>query len=240
MLLEVENVRVRYRNGALGVLDISLTVAQGAIVAISGSNGAGKTTTVRAVSGFMRSEGARIISGSVRLDGANVTNQEPHRLRRAGVALVPETQKIFPNLTVADNLVALGALPSRVDRAEAYDRVFALFPALRDCLRTLAGLLSGGQQQMLALARNLLVAPRLLIMDEMTLGLHPSLHPPLFAAVRRIAATGTSVIVVDESAVNVLDVADYCYVLAGGEVHSEGKPDLYRGSELMLSGYLGD
>jgi branched-chain amino acid transport system ATP-binding protein len=237
-LLEVDQLRVRYRNGAIGISDVSLRVDPGQVVAVFGPNGAGKTSTVRGISGFLKTEGARIVHGSVRFDGADVTNREPHRQAKRGVAFVPERDKVFPTLSVAENLAALGVFPAPGRQQELLTIVFDLFPVLADRRRELAGRLSGGQRQMLALARAILSDPRLLIIDEMTLGLHHSMQPVLYDAVRTIAATGTSLLLVDESTGFALEVADYCYLLTAGVVVDQGPAEKFRGNELLAAGYL--
>jgi branched-chain amino acid transport system ATP-binding protein len=237
-ILLAEDLKVRYRNGALGVVSVSLAVEANQVVALFGPNGAGKTTTVRAISGFLRAEGARVIGGRVTLFGQDVTNSEPRTTTRLGVSFVPERQKIFPSLSVAENLEALGKLPPRARRKEIYERIYELFPVLRERPRELAGRLSGGQQQMLAIGRSLVSEPKLLIVDELTLGLHYSLHPRLFEVMRLIAAQGTAVLVVDESTGSALDVADYCYLLNGGRVLMSGTASTFRGSELLAAGYV--
>lgn len=237
-MLEVRNLKVRYRNGALGVTDSSLSVAAGRMVALFGANGAGKTTTLRAIGGFLGSEGARVIGGRITIDGVEITNRSPHEIAALGVATVVERRKIFANLTVRDNLLALGTRQLGRDRAQKLQRVLELFPILSDKLQDPAGRLSGGQQQMLALARAIMAAPRLLLIDEVTLGLHPSLHPFLYGAIRKIADAGAAVLVVDESAASALQVVDYCYLLAGGRLRDEGEPSRFRGSELLAAGYV--
>jgi branched-chain amino acid transport system ATP-binding protein len=208
------------------------------VVALFGPNGAGKTTSVRAVSGFLRTEGAKVIGGRVELFGEDVTNFEPHRTHAMGLATVPERRKVFASMSVAENLAALGRLPAKGRRPSVYDAIYELFPILAERRTQLAGRLSGGQQQMLAIARSLMCEPRLLVIDEMTLGLHHSLHEPLFAAVRAIASRGTAVVVVDESTGFALEVADRCYLLGGGQVRDEGLADRFRGSELLAAGYV--
>lgn len=237
-VVELESVAVRYANGALGVTDVSFTVDEGQIVALFGPNGAGKTTSVRAVSGFLKSERASVVSGRVRLFGKDVTGWEPHRTSRLGLGYIPERRKIFPSLTVMENLRALGGLPSNAEVEARIDRAMDMFPALHSRKRELAGRLSGGQQQMLAIARNLLREPRMLIIDELTLGLHHSFHEPLFEALKRIAATGTGVVVVDESTGLALDVADQCYLLVGGRVRDSGRSEKFRDTALLAAGYV--
>jgi len=237
-ILTADHLRVRYRNGALGILDVSLRVASGQVVGLFGPNGAGKSTTVRALSGFLRTEGARVIEGHVKVGGQEVTNHEPHRQAALGVAFVPERNKVFPSLTVAENLAALSGLPRRARHGELTDLIFSLFPILAERRRQAAGRLSGGQRQMLALARAIIRDPRVLIVDEMTLGLHHSVQPPLFDAVREVARGGAAVILVDESTGLALETADYCYILSAGLVQDEGPAAKFRGSELIAAGYV--
>jgi branched-chain amino acid transport system ATP-binding protein len=236
--LRASNLKVRYRGGAVGVEDVSFTIEQGQVVALLGPNGAGKTTSVRAVGGFVRTEGARVVHGSVEFFGSDITNLEPHQTSIRGIGFVPERVKVFANMSVSENLVSLGRLPPRgPKRNEAFERIFGLFPILAERRKQMAGRLSGGQQQMLAIARALLISPRLLILDEMTLGLHHSLHPPLFEAIERVATEGVAVLVVDESAGFALQVASYCYLLNAGLVRSEGPAADFRGNELLAAGY---
>jgi len=237
-ILTAENLRVRYRNGALGILDVSFRVAAGQVIGLFGPNGAGKTTTVRAVAGFLRTEGARVIRGKVTFHGQEVTNREPHRQAARGLAFVPERNKVFPSLTVAENLAAVSGLSRGARRAELNDFLFSLFPVLEERRHDYAGRLSGGQRQMLALARAIIRDPKVLIVDEMTLGLHHSVQPPLFEAVRRVAAQGAAVVLVDESTGFALEASDYCYILSAGKVQDEGASDKFRGSELIAAGYV--
>jgi branched-chain amino acid transport system ATP-binding protein len=214
--LRVENIKVRYRNGALGVIDVSLEVNPGEVVILCGPNGAGKTTTVRAVNGFLKSERAKIISGRVTFFDRDITNIEPHRTAALGMAFVPERSKIFPALTVSENLEVMAKRPPRSTRAKVYSDIFEMFPVLGERQRELAGRLSGGQQQMLAIARSLMCDARLLIIDEITLGLHHSVHGPLFDVMKILASQGKAVLFVDESSEQAIGIADRCYMLSGG------------------------
>lgn len=240
MTLEATGLQVRYRNGALGVSDVSLRIDPGEVVAIFGPNGAGKTTSVRACTGFLKMERAAVVSGTIRVGGAVMTNAQPHTFYKKGVFCIPERGKIFPHLTVAENLAAIRHLPDRRERAQVRERIFSLFPGLERLQPTQAGRLSGGEQQMLAIARALHAQPRYLIIDEMSLGLHVSIIRPLFDAIREIANSGTAVMVVDESSDAALDVANRCYILRSGHVVDEGAPERFRGNELLAAGYVGD
>jgi branched-chain amino acid transport system ATP-binding protein len=238
-VFSVEGISVRYSNGAVGVHDVSVTGGRGELVVVFGANGAGKTTTVRALSGFLKTERTRVVSGRVVLNGEDVTNSEPHHQVRRGLFFVQERSNIFPNLSVADNLLALGRPPTRRRRAELMTTISDLFPMIHDRRHEQAGLLSGGQRQMLAISRAILADPRLLVVDELTLGLHHSLQAPLFEAVRHLADRGVCVVLVDESAGYALEVADYCYVLSGGHVYDEGTPSRFHDSATLVAGYVG-
>jgi branched-chain amino acid transport system ATP-binding protein len=237
-ILTAENLRVRYRNGALGIVDVSFDVAPGQVIGLFGPNGAGKTTSMRAVSGFLRTEGARVIGGRVTFAGQDVTNQEPHRQAARGLAFVPERNKVFASLTVAENLAAVSGLPKGARRAELNEMIDTLFPLLAERRHEYAGRLSGGQRQMLALARGIIRDPKVLIVDEMTLGLHHSLQPPLFEAVQRVADSGTAVVLVDESTGFALEACHHCYILSAGRVHASGPAEKFKGSELIAAGYV--
>jgi branched-chain amino acid transport system ATP-binding protein len=238
-LLQVDGLKLRYRSGALGVHDISFSVFPGQVVALFGPNGAGKSSVVRSVSGFLKTEGAKVTAGRVSFQGRDVTNFEPHRTCRMGISLVPERRKVFTNLTVAENLAALGSqAPRGAERLRRHEEIFDLFPILATRRRELAGRLSGGQQQMLAIGRALVSDPKLLIVDEMTLGLHHSLHAPLFSAVRRVANEGRAVLIVDESTGLALETADHCYLLGGGYVRDSGPREKFVGNELIMAGYV--
>lgn len=232
-----EGIQVRY-GAAIGVQDVSYSVGSGQVVAILGPTGAGKTTSIRALGGFLSTEGARVTQGRVQVAGTEVTNAEPHKVSRLGVSLVPERKKIFPNMSVGENLGCLGNKLSKRRKSEILDRAYELFPSIAGREREAAGRLSGGQQQMLAIARGLLSEPKLLVMDEMTLGLHHSLHQPLLDAVAQIVSDGTSVLIVDENVDFAVGVADYCYLLVNGRVAVEGPAAKFKDRELVASAYV--
>jgi branched-chain amino acid transport system ATP-binding protein len=216
-LLGIDNLHVHY--GAIHALQgVSLSVPAGRIVTLIGSNGAGKTTTLRTISGLLRPS-----EGSIVFDGDRVDRQAPHALVRRGIAHAPEGRGIFANMTVAENL-SLGAYTRRDAPAIKADREAALarFPRLRERLTQNAGTLSGGEQQMLAIARALLARPRLLLLDEPSLGLAPQIVQLIFQIIREINAGGTTILLVEQNAHMALGVADYGYVLQTGRVIKEG------------------
>lgn len=195
-LIALSHVAVRYRNGALGLEDVSLTVEPGQMVVLSGDNGAGKTTTLRAIGGFLRTEGTRIERGEIRFAGERLHRLEPSATHRRGISLVPERTKIFANLTVGENLDVVKCAASQ--RRGRRELVLDLFPALSGRLGEAAGRLSGGQQQMLAVGRAMMSDVRLLMIDEVTLGLHSDLHDPIYSAIRQLTTSERAALVVDE------------------------------------------
>lgn len=238
-ILRVAGARVRYKNGATGISDVTINACPGQVTAIFGPNGAGKTSTLRAISGFMRAERVKV-TGEITLGGQNITGLEPHEVMRRGLAFVPERTKVFARMTVRENLDMAARESSKARRRELMDGVLELFPALTGRMKEHAGRLSGGQQQMLAIARALISGASMLVIDEMTLGLHQDLHRPLFGVIKDIASSGTAVLVVDESTSAALEVADHCYLLRGGKVRMSGPPSLYVGNELLAAGYVED
>jgi branched-chain amino acid transport system ATP-binding protein len=228
--LQVDDLSVSY-GGIRAVSGVSFTVPQGAVVALLGPNGAGKSTTLRAVSGLVRIESGHIRVGGVRVDG-----RPPHAIARMGVVHVPEGRGIFPSLTVRENLeISDLAMSVGVDPV---DSGVTLFPALGIRLRQQAGSLSGGEQQMLALARALSSNPQLLMVDEISMGLAPILVGQLFDALRERARAGTSLLLVEQYVKTALNLADYVYVLEKGVVSDVGEADDVR-SDGLVSTYLG-
>lgn len=222
-MLSLDGVAVRYPGGPWGLRGIDMSVDPGMVVGIVGPNGAGKTTTARAIAGFLRTEDVEV-TGEIRWNGNLLGDSEPHQRSRLGITMVPERRKVFPNLTVEENLLALGDPPSGKARMEREAQIRDLFPGLLDRPKMSAGLLSGGQQQMLAVSRALMSKTRLLVLDELTMGLHVSLRAPLFEAVRKIADMGTGVVVIDENVSLVLEWSNFVYELRRGRVSNEGSP----------------
>jgi branched-chain amino acid transport system ATP-binding protein len=231
--LEVHNLRVAY-GGVVAVRDVSLTVPSGAVVALLGPNGAGKSTTLRAISGVVRTQ-----RGTIVVEGERIERRPAYRIARLGVVHVPEGRGVFPSLTVRENLeMAAAALTGASDRPDPVAEGARLFPVLGNRLRQLAGSLSGGEQQMLALARALMVRPRVLMVDEISMGLAPLIVGQLFDALRQLAASGVSLLVVEQYVEAALDLADYVYVMDKGVVVDVGQPaDLRAGG--LASSYLG-
>ena len=214
---------------------IDLEVRAGEVVALIGANGAGKTTTLRCISGLVRAA-----SGSVRFEGQDITHLPAHRIVALGVAHVPEGRQVFPELSVEDNLL-MGGVTVR-DRAtvkERMERVFQRFPRLAERRRQLAGTLSGGEQQMLALGRALMVQPRLLLLDEPSMGLAPKVVEEVFAIIADIADRETTVLLVEQNARMALAIADRAYVIQNGAVVMSGSAAAVAGDEHVRRAYLG-
>jgi branched-chain amino acid transport system ATP-binding protein len=218
-ILEVRNVEVVYNDVALVLRGVSLQVPAGGIVAVLGANGAGKTTLMRAVTKLLGVHRGEITKGSITFDGERIDRLDPAAVVRRGVSQVMEGRRIFTSLTVDENLRA-GAFTrtSKSEVRESYDRVLKLFPTLADRRRLNAGYLSGGQQQMLAIGRALMQSPRLLLLDEPSLGLAPVVVEQVRDTIVEINRQGTSVLLVEQNATMALEIADFGYVLENGRV----------------------
>jgi branched-chain amino acid transport system ATP-binding protein len=232
-LLAVEGLSAGY--GRIEVLhSIDLAVAAGELVAVVGANGAGKTTLLRVVSGLLPARGGR-----VRLDGSDVTGTPAERLAALGVAHVPENRLVFPGMTVTENL-ALGAYTRRRSGAPEYGEVFDLFPRLADRREQVAGTLSGGEQQMLAIGRGLMAQPRLLLLDEPSLGLAPKLVTEIFAVLSTLRDRGDrGIVLIEQNARAALRIADHAVVLDRGRVFLTGTPDELLTDARVQAAYLG-
>jgi branched-chain amino acid transport system ATP-binding protein len=232
VLLEVEDLRVRY--GQVEVLSgLGVAVGAGEVVALLGANGAGKTTTLRAVSGLVRPAG-----GDVRLDGRSLVGRAPHEVVAAGVGHVPEGRRVFARMTVRENL-AMGAYGRVRPGAADFARVHALFPVLAERAQQLAGTLSGGEQQMLALGRALMGRPRVLLLDEPSLGLAPQMVEVLYAVVAALPQDGTAVLLVEQDVALALSVASRACVLATGRLVLSGAAAELRDDARVEAAYLG-
>jgi len=235
-LLELDNVVASY--GHIRALKgVTLTVAEGEIVALLGANGAGKTTALRTISGLMAPR-----SGALRFAGTAIAGLSPRAVVKLGLAHVPEGRRVFPGLTVRENIILGGSNRVRPKRAELKadaDAMFDLFPEIRPFQDALGWTLSGGQQQMVAIARGLMSRPRLLLLDEPSLGLAPLIVQQLFRVIADIRRTGTTVLLVEQNASMALSVADRGYVLETGSVVVEGSPDALWDNEDVRAAYLG-
>jgi branched-chain amino acid transport system ATP-binding protein len=235
LLLRVENLELAYGE-VPAVRDISFEVAEGEIVTLIGANGAGKTTTLRGVAGSMLPRKGKILFG-----GADVTRLPAHRRALDGIALVPEGRRVFPALTVRENL-EMGGFKHRKNRRkllELMDRAMQMFPVLRERAAQPAGTLSGGEQQMLALSRALMSEPRLLCMDEPSLGLAPLVVQDIFRSIRAANAAGTSVLLVEQNARYALETASRGYVLQTGAIIAAGACSALKHDERVKEAYLG-
>jgi branched-chain amino acid transport system ATP-binding protein len=232
-MLEVSELRAGY--GAVDVLrGVSLAVNAGEIVAVLGANGVGKTTLNRAISGLIPAS-----AGSVRFDGAEIGGLSAPEIMGRGLIHVPEGRKIFPNMSVRENLELGSYRRARANRAANLERAFAIFPRLRERAGQFAGTLSGGEQQMLAIGRGLMAEPRLIIMDEPSLGLSPLLVEEMFALIARIAGEGLAVMLVEQNVVQSLDLAARAYVLENGAVVMAGPAGELKRDPRLMTTYLG-
>jgi branched-chain amino acid transport system ATP-binding protein len=232
-MLEVSGLCVRY--GSVEALrDVSIKVATGGLVAILGANGAGKSTLLRAISGI-----ARAASGTIKLRGESIAGLDAEEIVRRGVSHVPEGRGIFPDLTVSENLM-IGAYVRRGEDVSAdYGRVMAMFPAIERRERQFGYTLSGGEQQMLAIGRALMASPKVLLADELSLGLAPIIVKQVFAKLDEVRKAGITVLVVEQNARLAMKFADYLYVLKYGRVVMEGEREKFQHSAALVDAYLG-
>ena len=233
-MLEVKDLRVRYGT-VEAVKGLSFQVSTGAIVSLIGANGAGKTTSLRALTGLVKPSG-----GEVRFENALLNGLAPHDIVRLGIALVPEGRRLFPKMTVLENL-RMGAYlqTSKADVASTLEMIYQHFPILRERGRQRAGSLSGGEQQMLAIARALMNRPKLLLLDEPSMGLSPIMTAEIGKIIRQINALNVSIILVEQNAMLALTLAQYGYVLETGTLILQGKADELLRDEGVKKAYLG-
>jgi branched-chain amino acid transport system ATP-binding protein len=235
-LLELKNV-ASYYGSVQALKSVSLRVEQGEVVTLLGANGAGKSTTLRTISGLLRPA-----SGEVWFDGQPIHDMAPEKIVRLGISHVPEGRRIFPGLTVRENIMlgtsSRGNLPRKQMDQEVAE-MFDIFPVIKPFENALGWTLSGGQQQMLAVARGLMAKPKLLLLDEPSLGLAPVIVQQLFATIRVIHSRGTTILLVEQNANMALSVANRGYVLETGEMKVEGSPRELLGNEQVRAAYLG-
>jgi branched-chain amino acid transport system ATP-binding protein len=231
-LLEVADLAYAY-NGLAAVRGVSFSVGRGEIVALLGANGAGKSTTAKVIAGALRAR-----AGSVRFDGAEIAGRPSHEIVRRGITLVPEGRLVFPQMTVRENLL-MGAHTRPSHAAASVDRAFALFPRLAERRAQLAGSLSGGEQQMLAIARGMMSDPRLMILDEPSLGLAPLRVQELFRLIGSVAAAGMSIMLVEQNVHQSLKIATRGYVMEKGRVVLGGSGAELLGNAFVQQAFLG-
>ncbi len=233
-MLELQQLTVAYGE-ARAVWDVSLKVAPGELLCIVGPNGAGKTTLVNAVAGILKPMAGRIL-----MQDRDITQLAPHKYCEAGIALVPEGRRLFTGMTVAENLDIGSFLPAaKARRRETFEEVLALFPALKAKLPAPAGELSGGQQQMVAIGRALMARPRLLLLDEPSLGLSPLVVGDMFDAIRKISASGITIVLVEQNVSMAMKLAHRACVLELGRIVAEGAPEELLARPEIRQAYLG-
>lgn len=241
-LLEIDNIEVVYNKAVQVLRGLSLRVPQGAIVALLGSNGAGKSTTLKSVSGLLALEDGEVTAGEIRFKGRALKGAAPEKLVRDGLFHVMEGRRVFEDLTVEENLVAATyALSGRKQSlSDAYELVYDYFPRLRERRKQLAGYLSGGEQQMLALGRALIAQPELIMLDEPSLGLAPQLVEEIFTIIARInREQGTAILLVEQNAAVSLAIASYGYIMENGKIVIDGPADKLSSNEDVQEFYLG-
>ena len=233
-MLEVHDLHVAY-GAAPALWGVSLEVRTGELLCVVGPNGAGKTTLINTLAGILRARAGRIV-----FEGHDITQLAPHRFCEAGIAIVPEGRRLFTGMSVLENLELGSYLPAaKAQRKQSLEAAIELFPVLKEKLAAPAGELSGGQQQMVAIARALMARPRLLLLDEPSLGLSPLIVHDMFAAIRRINAEGMSVLMVEQNVVMAMGVSSRAYVLEEGRIVADGAPDELLARPEIQRAYLG-
>jgi branched-chain amino acid transport system ATP-binding protein len=233
-MLEVHDLQVAY-GAAPALWGVSLEVRTGELLCVVGPNGAGKTTLINTLAGILRARAGRIV-----FEGQDITQLAPHRFCEAGIAIVPEGRRLFTGMSVLENLELGSYLPAaKAQRKQSLEAAIELFPVLKEKLAAPAGELSGGQQQMVAIARALMARPRLLLLDEPSLGLSPLIVHDMFAAIRRINAEGMSVLMVEQNVVMAMGVSTRAYVLEEGRIVADGVPDELLARPEIQRAYLG-
>jgi|SRR5262245_2676601 branched-chain amino acid transport system ATP-binding protein len=233
-MLRLADLQVAY-GAAPALWGVSLQVQRGELVSVVGPNGAGKSTLINTIAGLLRAQ-----AGTLELDGRDLTRLPSHRFCAAGIALVPEGRRLFATMSVRENLELGSLVPAaRAQRSASLAHALQLFPPLRDKLDAPAASLSGGQQQMVAIARALMARPRLLLLDEPSLGLAPVVVHELFETIRRIAADGMTILLVEQNVATALQIAHRVYVLEQGRIVAEGDPESMRSRNEIRRAYLG-
>lgn len=233
-ILKLSNLKLNYGPIA-AIKGVDLTVEEGQIVAILGANGAGKTSTLKVISGLLKPS-----AGEIRFCGKKISGKPAHKVAKAGIMQSPEGRHVLIGLTVEENLRVGGYnIRSKEELQRNFERVYTLFPRLRERAKQQSSTLSGGEQQMLAIGRALMGSPKLLILDEPSLGLAPLLIKDIFNTLVKIKQEGTTILIVEQNALSTLKIADYAYVLELGKISMQGKPEDLINDERLVSAYLG-
>jgi branched-chain amino acid transport system ATP-binding protein len=239
-MLRLNNIEVRYSEVILVLKRLSIEVPQHSIVALLGSNGAGKTTTLKAISGLLKREDGRVSDGSIEFDEVRIDTMRPEKIVRLGIVQVLEGHQVLEHLTVAENLLVAGHFRKEVEIKRDLDLVYDYFPRLKVLQKQVSGYCSGGEQQMLVLGRALLAHPKLMLLDEPSLGLAPTLVAEIFDIVKRInGEEKTAILLVEQNAVAALDLASYAYVLESGRVVLDGPSEKLHENKDLAEFYLG-
>ncbi|MDQ3809150.1 MAG: ABC transporter ATP-binding protein [Chloroflexota bacterium] len=239
-MLRLTNVEVRYDRVILVLKGLSLEVPEGSIVALLGANGAGKSTTLKAISGLLKSEDGEVTDGSIEFQSRSLLHLDPADIVRLGIFQVMEGRRIFQHLTVEENLLAGAHTRGRQRLSDDLDLVYGYFPSLRKRRLSVAGYLSGGEQQMLAIGRALMAHPRLIMLDEPSLGLAPLIVQEIFDMIRRInRESGATILLVEQNARLAMSVASYAYLMENGRIVLEGSPAKLRQNQDVQEFYLG-
>ncbi len=232
--LTLDNLHVSYGN-IKALKGINIKLEEGKIIALLGANGAGKTTTLKSISGLVS-----VLEGSIAMNEEEITNLIPSKITRKGIVQSPEGRQIFPELTVEENLkIGAFTVKTKAEIKENYKTVYNYFPVLLERKKQIAGTLSGGEQQMLAIARALMASPKILLLDEPSLGLAPLIVKDIFKIIKEINGKGTTVLIVEQNALQTLKIADYAYVLEVGEVSMEGPASELIKDKKLIDAYLG-
>jgi len=233
-LLHVDKIKVKYGE-IIALHDVSIDVKEGEILAVLGSNGAGKSTLLKTIAAMLRPA-----EGSIRFEGTVINGMPTHNVVRQGISLVPEGKHIFAKISVAENLL-IGAYTKKEKqmREETLEEIFRLFPRLKERLDQKGGTLSGGEQQMLAIARGLMSRPKLLMLDEPSLGIAPNLVSRIFEAIDQIRASGRTILIVEQHVQDALELADRAYIMQTGKIVIEGAADDLMNSEVVQKAYMG-
>ena len=238
-MLSINNIEVVYDRVILVLKGVSIDVREGSITTLLGANGAGKTTTLKAISGVLRSERGDVTKGAIELAGRRIDGMRAHEVTKLGLVQVFEGRRVFEHLTTEENLIAGGHVMDAVWVKQGIDMVYSYFPRLKERRAQVSGYLSGGEQQMLAIGRALMSRPKVVLLDEPSLGLAPMLVEEIFGIIREIHAGGTTVLLVEQNANKALSIADYGYVLETGTVSLAGDSGQLLKDDHVRRSYLG-